>query len=385
MKSLVAILLVIVMAVMFVGPVMAADPSEADTTVTVGTGGGEAPVVKAKWEWATPIDSENSFGDDEPTEPGLQLAHPGVYGGTRTVHICAVVQDYTITNMEGVWAKVFHPLYNASWGPPLDGTEKWQTQLTPFGDGDLVITAQEKLDAISAISAADAACLMTYNDGFDLQDLIDEINEDTAWLWCGEGIVEYHQPFGNYKVSVTAWETGHIPSAALENFFEYEETTACEFDFTAVNYGSASVSVEKKVEGDYNWGTGGPTMRNLGNTWLHVEVQQDDMAFGFSGSPPPAPGNWKVEFDARLGNSTENSKIVYDPAFAKGAFPGPQVGKWTALPNLANDYPAIVKLCNTWKIDFSIHIKFAELTSYSGKMWLRCVYEQFTGPNTPHP
>jgi hypothetical protein len=167
-------------------------------------------------------------------------------------------------------------------------------------------------------------------------------------------------------------------SSHLINYFEYVAVTAAEFDFTSVSYGN--ITSDGVVSGDTYFGNvdGGPTMRNIGNTWLRLQVQQDDMGFGQT-----QPGNvWNVRFDARLGSTTEYPQgggvnTYFDPSVAKGTL-SPDPLQWTTLPG-------VVHLCNTWKIDFSIHIIKAILPTYSGTMWLKVVPSTFTGPNVPHP
>jgi hypothetical protein len=188
----------------------------------------------------------------------------------------------------------------------------------------------------------------------------------------------YHQPAGMYKVDAFAIDTGMVaPESHLINYFEYLPVTACEFDFASISYGSTTG--DGFVSGDSNWQLNGdnrPTMRNIGNTWCQVQIQQDDMGFGSSTS------GWNVQYDARVGSLTEypqggiSGSTWFWPGVVKGQ--PASATKWTSLPG-------IVHLCNTWKMDFSIHIIKGTDPAYNGKMWLRCVYIPFTGVNIAHP
>jgi hypothetical protein len=360
-RKLLGILIAVIMVLSLTAPAMAADVT---TSVTVQSGaGGSPPVIKCKWESPDTADPNHEV-------PGTQLLPPCTYDGSVVLDFWAVVTDPEgLLNVGSVYADVFHPE-----GFPYEGGFKFQVELLPWLDAlnDSVLSPAEINSAIAEIEAAAEAGLVTFNPAFTLEEIIEEFVEGSAWLWFGTYGMYYHQPAGLYDVDYYAFDIGtNNQSDLLENQFLYEPVTCCEFDFTAVDYGNVVVSSMKQIDGNLIFDDGIPTVRNLGNTWFHLEIRQDDMGFGMS-----QPGdNWNVEYDCRLGNALENAKVIFDPAYASGEAPS---GPWTVVPG-------IVHLCNTWKLDFSIHVEKATGTEYSGLMELQCVYEDFTGFNIPHP
>jgi hypothetical protein len=359
MKRLLIILITIFAVMAMSVPAMAA----VDTGVSISGGSGDEPLIKAKWE--TP--------DADPTKPETQIMPPVSYQGWSPIEFWAVVTDNPITDISVVSVDVYHPS-----GPPECESFKFQVILNPYLDAfaDGVIDSEEAAQAIEAFDMAYYGGLVTLNEEFSYEDVVHELSQGEAWIWCGAYEMYYHQPAGWYWVDAFAIDAGPVAEVShLINQFEYVAVTAAEFDFTSLNYGS--ITTDGVISGDSTFGTAAPTMRNLGNTWLQVQVQQDDMGFGQSTT------GWNVAFDARVGSLTDRPQgsdgtfTVYDPAFAKGPT-SPDPGKWTTLPG-------VVHLCNTWKMDFSIHIYKAIYESYQGSLWLNVIPVDFTGPNISHP
>lgn len=285
MKKLIAIVIAIIAVLAMTVPAMAA----VNTGVSISGGSGDEPLIKCKWE--TP--------DADPADdtPPTQIDPPLTYQGNVPVEFWAVVADNPITDISLVSVDVFHPA-----DYPELGSFKFQVILAPYMNAlaDGVINEAEATAAINAFNAAYADGLVTLHVGITAQDVVDELSQGEAWLWCGAYEMYYHQPAGDYKVDCFAIDAGPVSvDSHLINYYEYVATPAAEFDFTTINYGS--VTTDGVVSGDTYFGTGGPTMRNLGNTWLRLQVQQDDMGFGVT-----QPGNvWNVTFDARVGSVTE--------------------------------------------------------------------------------
>jgi hypothetical protein len=388
--AVIAAVSILVMSV----PAMASGP-DPDPTITiyptvlpgVGTGvgisggSGDEPIVKAKWETTCSQDSTAENGDPSHHCPGTQVYPPVSYGADQPICFWAVVADNPITDVSVVSVDVYHPDFGSC--SPFDPTVlKFEVVLHPLNDAlaDGIITEAEATNALLAYNNAVLAGLVTINDAISPTDVTDELAQGEAYLWVGCYVLSYHQPWGCYYVDAFAIDAGPVaPESHLTNYFFYIPVTAFEIDFTSVNYGD--ITSNGTVSGDNIFGTcDHPTMRNLGNTWLHLEIQQDDMGFGFdSGS-----GTWNVNYDVRLGSLVEYPQggaagvPQYNPAGAKGVLTSPSPAGWTAIPG-------IVHLCNTWKLDFSIHILKAILPGYSGMMWLRGVFEMFSGPNISHP
>ena len=367
MKRLGLLLLSMVLALSFAVPSMAAATNAVTTAVLIGGGAGDPPVVKCKWEW--PDDADPAYpGYTTTSIPGTQIMPPVSYQGTKPVEFYAVVTDSSgVNTVRDVWADVWHPL-----GAPENGSFKFQVQLAKHYDGstpDLFVSL-----ALAKFDTAVQAGVIKFNTGFTAAEVREELIQGDAQLFEGAYVMSYHQPYGTYKVIVTAFDSSNN-QGTLENHFLYYGVTATEFDFIAIDYGTVQVQTDVLRGGDtvFSQGDGKPTVRNIGNTWAKIWLFQDDMGFGQTvGQVPP----WNVLFDARLGDALTGTLIHFDPAFAKGATPTPN-GPKTVLPD-------ILKLCNTQKLDFSILVKKALLSSYSGNMWIGAQFEQFNPAPTPY-
>lgn len=345
MKKVLAILLALALAVAVAVPVLAVD-----TTVTVETGGGNIPVIKCKWEEP----------DKDLTTPGIQINPPCAFEGTVPVRYFVVVTDEEDGGDVGqVWVDVYHP---DDWPDPETGqcgSFKYEVPLTRW----VKSSESVKQTILDRFTAAEEAGLVTYASGYGYDDVWNELDKCTADLWKGNADLSYHQPAGNYTVEAFVIDQSGNESIALNNTFEYVAASMIEIDFTGVNYGSTSICKEKWIPGDTEFGTGGATVRNIGNTDVELKISQDDMTFGhtvgdptsYSGSTPPTKvqSNWNVVFDARLGSNVDNG-MYYDPLVT------------VTLPNK-------LYLCNTEELDFSIHIKKATAgESHSGEMTITC-------------
>lgn len=327
MNKLIGIAVALVVSLALALPAQAVDVG---TGVTVTAGGGTPPLVKCKWE--TPDD-----GDPTHSTPGTQILPSGQFQVDKPVQFYAVVTDAEgVATVDRVYADVWHPL-----GPPENGSFKYQLQMS-------LLT---QADGLAFYATALAQGLLALSDGMTLEDIQHELDQGLARVWAGSQVLSYHQPWGDYRVQVKAYDRNNNPSLPLINFMHYVQTTACEFDFTAVDYGSVEVCINKWIGGDTTFGTALlPTVRNIGNTNANVTVSNTDMGFG------QTSGVWNVVFDAKL--SVSGTEVVYNPA-------------------VTTTIPTVLPLCNTQKLDFSIHVKKADPGVYSGTMTLGCVFAPF--------
>jgi hypothetical protein len=276
-----------------------------------------------------------------------------------------VNDDDGLGDIVSVYVDVFHP----ECGPPgVAGTKKFQLELEKL----------PKADGINALTAADAADLVAYNPDFNFAEVLEELNKDTAWVFYGCALLDYEQPGGDYKVIAKAMDDSMQWAEPLENTFLYIPTCQIEIDFGSIYYGSIKVCTNKWVAGDTIWtetcpgcpkpaaGEGLPdkaTVRNVGNTWCHVTILQDDMGLG---STLTTTGEeWNVHYDARMGND-EMYEVFYDPVEDF------DTGVPTVLPNYLD--------LSTWdELDFSIHVEKWDsgITHLSGTMVLGCEMEPF--------
>jgi len=372
---------ILIMAVAFIVMITMAIPALAATSsvgsqVTI-TSAGNAPIVKIKWE-QEPLASMES-GD--PTHvmyktgspSNSQFNPPMVKGAKKAIDYYAVVTDLEEGgNVAQVFADVYHPLnspppYSTSTDPrgPFFKYEipfTAQVQFIPGG----IISDTDKGNEIAAVNAAYNAHLITFANGYTLTEVVTELSKGTAVLWKGTALIDYEQPAGEYTVNVFAIDHTNATSAALVNTFTYVAISGVEVDFSKIVYGSVGLDVEKMIAGDTVWdanptpvvvGEGQPnqaTVRNIGNTWAHVTINESDMGFG-----QDINGLWNVAFDARMGNS-DTYRVYFNP------------GATVTLPNF-------LKLSTQDELDLSIkvHKSVPGQTLYSGTIVIGSTIEPF--------
>jgi hypothetical protein len=360
------------------------------TSVSIGsgTGGGDtAPVVKCKWEQDTSVwleDGDKTHVLYPNTDPAYSQFNPPMsYNTTKTINYFAVVTDAEdMGAVANVFALVFHPVNSpAPYGtytgtvpdpgadPTLAARFKYKIEFTDLGHSAAQITQ---------VLTANNDHLVDFNAGFDISEIAglatSEMNKGTADLWMGTAEIDYEQPGGYYTVRDYAIDTNNAYSTALENQFLYVPTPGVEVDFTAFNYGPINLHAHVIRAGDLTWnnrttdgtpvaGTAGynsygATVRNIGNVWTKITVQQNDMAFGnHAGSnpvttyqgltaPTAALSNWNVYYDLRLGST--GAEGFYDP-------------------NVAYTTPEFLGLSTLEELDFSINVNQGSLT-HTGTM-----------------
>jgi hypothetical protein len=361
-------------------------PTEVTVTGTGGTGGGvEPPLIKCKWEYdmdfelmaeecpdCDPCDNMPGYftHDACPCLPGLQVK-PNLYNDVTVGYYAIVTHPYGVANVDHVYADIWHP----------DGTFKYQIELFPLGfDEQGAYNKQVALDIWDHVWTYHSD-LIKINDVWaqtltgDIPgsippvpmtpdyDIWDELNEELAYVYYGEAPISYCQPGGWYYVGVNAIGFSSW-SDWLFNRFWYIPTSGIAVDFQNINYGTVIAENDKWVGGDPDFTTPTkPTIRNIGNTPVNLYVWQDDMDFGKTG------GSWNVRYDVRL--TADGQVRVYYPFTQDQIAPLPDPA-WPENPD--NFYPGAripgtLPLCTTEKLDFSIHVYKAYLTTpYTGFM-----------------
>ena len=327
-----------------------------------------------------------------------QFNPPMHKGATKTIQYFAVVTDAEdMGAVANVFALVFHPVNSpAPYGtytgtvpdpgadPTLAARFKYKIEFTDLGHSAAQITQ---------VLTANNDHLVDFNTGFDISEIAglqtSELNKGTADLWMGTAEIDYEQPGGYYTVRDYAIDTNNAYSTALENQFLYVPTPGVEVDFTAFNYGPVNLHAHVIRAGDLTWndrttdgtpvGTAGynsygATVRNIGNVWTKITVQQNDMAFGnHAGSnavttyqgmtaPTAAQSNWNVYYDLRLGST--GAEGFYDP-------------------NVAYTTPEFLGLSTLEELDFSINV-YQGSGTHTGTMTISATEEPFNG-ESPHP
>ncbi len=304
MKKAFIITLVFVMALSMSMPAIAGTNSIQTGLVQVQAGG-DAPIVKAKWEM-NPIRD----GSDDSTEAGAQFYPTGVKNQNRTITICAIATDPDgVNDIAGVYADVYYP-------EDIDLGPSHVVLPNQSGDGCGQFMQEDTLIELPKMDGIELFCNkiqntnnnlpmfnLNYNYG-EICDLDGELWKETAKVYCADKDLSYEDPSGMYKVTAVAQDANSL-TGTLDNYFEYLALTAFEADFSSVNYGNVKLNTEKIVNGDLTWGNSIPTVRNVGNTRMNLTVMQDDMGLG------KTSGNWNVGFDARVGSFVPHQD--YDP------------------------------------------------------------------------
>lgn len=260
--------------------------------------GGNAPVIKAKWEQDMTQDLENGdaghfIGNQPGHGPNAQFLPPGVYQGKKPYQLFSVVEDEEeMGDVLSASFDVYHP----------DGSFKYQVMAVKIDD---VVAGKAYLED------AYTAGLVTINPDYDYAHIVHQVEQGLAKVWVADAELDYEQMSGTYRVEATAQDVNNNIAVPLINFFDYVAVSCIEIDFNAINYGAVSVGTYKQVGGDTTWNspavTNQATVRTIGNTNSFVTVMQDDMGFGYSGVNGDIPN---VEYQARLGATGTLSSYV---------------------------------------------------------------------------
>jgi hypothetical protein len=357
----------------------------------VPAGGGDPPIVKAKWEGVVHPGQESviATSDDNPILPGTQVDPPMAWEKTVTLEYCNVITDKDGKgNIIESYSDVYHP----------DGSFKYEVPLTEVP----TTTPTERLAASTLVQAAYDNGILAINTGYTLGEVKDELLEGSAKLFCGRADLDYHQMCGEFEwyqvcegcptTCVCHWEHNGGPAYEVDAFgvdvegsgriyfknnFEYTCTAGVELDFNSIDWENVRawsldrIINTKWVEGDQVWdtpigpackgdvktgiGCRPPTIRNIGNTPVYLGIAFDDMKFGKSGA------KWNVDFDASM---KHNEEVIMDPVSAhSGKCEYFDPVSTTMLPDKGLDPEpycetenGVLDLCSKEKLTFSIHV-----------------------------
>ncbi len=268
------------------------DPPDVDTSATVGSGGGTAPTIQCAWalndanhNWTDSMQYGND--DDAPDGPnapaGNTDAAPCVASGvaaaqatnwTDVIEVKPNAHDQPTLAYVELWAAVssnspsstivrwdvFHP--DDSPKVQVDGT-RYTTDPTrctgPAGMfGAAVTTSQMTTGARDNIIA--------------------ECSNQQKNYWYGAFPISKHQPYGSYRIEVTASIAGGAETT-LTYYITVMPFYQLEKDFTTVDFGSVSVNNHywQVTAGDFAFASGGPTVRNTGNAGIGLDVSFDPL------------------------------------------------------------------------------------------------------------
>jgi len=302
-KKLISFMVLTALFVMTIGPAVAVADTSVSTGFTRSAGGGEAPIVKVKWEM-----NDGSLGLDDATRADAQFMPSGQYQVNKQIEICSIVTDPDgVSDIDSVYGNVYYPT-NVYLGDSHEADRQ--------GCGQEVGT-ECRMTQLSKTDGIELFCNQIRNNNNNLPTWADDYNYDevcaedgelmkeTAYVYCCTKELSYEDPSGDYRTLVFAQDSSAVDSNYLENFFEYMNLTSFEVDFNAVQYGSVKLNTHKIINGDLTWNI--PTtsanpasVRNVGNTRLQMSVSQNDMGLGKTGT---GVNDWNVKYDGRVGSS----------------------------------------------------------------------------------
>lgn len=322
-----------------------------------GGGGYNLPVVKAKWEMNADKNKSGKYlGSDDSADLGAQFLPSGQFETGKNIAVCAIVADSDgVADINAVYADVFYPI-GISTGLNHDSEH--------LGCGRSL--GEFSLARLGASDGYDLFCDRIKNNNNSLPTFFGSYNYDeicaeggdlmkkTAEVYCGEKILSYEDPSGDYRTLVLAQDSAGLTSS-LENQFAYLPVTAFDIDFEAISYGKVRLNTHKIISGDviFQEGDGKATVRNAGNTRFDMGIAQDDAGLGKNDL------GWNVFYGGRVG---------FDANFVN-YYPGQQ-----------KNLPEALDLSETNEMDFSIDVlKFPSESkdNYNGEMTLNAVQSPY--------
>jgi hypothetical protein len=324
--------------------------AEVGTGMDLNFSDNERPVVQAAWQM-NQATSSGSQGKDDSLADGAQFMPSGQYQVDKQIEICAVASDPDgLADLASVSAQIYYPedIYlgpNRTSSQPGCGQPKEEWFLMT------ALETSQGLDLFCQEIRNDNANLASFKIGYDFDALCGpagDLAKETAKVFCGQNRLAYQDPAGEYRVKVAALDQKQ-EAGIMENSFKYLELVAFEIDFNSIDYCSMKLNTPKVLTGNETFldNDGRPTLRNIGNTRLDIEIKQNDMGLGQSET------GWNLTYQARVGQDASFTNYW------------PEV--WATLAGSMN-------LGQTSQLDLAIEVlKFPEIMAgehYAGKLSL---------------
>jgi len=319
MQKQIAMCLMASMLTMVFGPAITTAEtasSTISTTFTAGLSGSGnmEPVIKAVWE--TP--------DDYTLTEDTQIDPPGDCDEQKTVTICSIFEDDSLNDTmtpEDI-AAVLNGKAWLYYDSRPDQTEDYDLRVNE-ADDPIALSALTKDDGIELFCGDEDTegigernpGITTYYDGYDYEDVCGsygQLRKGTAFVFCGDFDLSYESAAGEYEVQVKATDAfgANVYTPDDTDWFTYVPLVAYEVDFSALDYGNVAMNAwdidpDGNNIGDEVWGIDEddvyrPTVRNVGNVELKMQVEQDDMGFD------------NIHYKARVGSAVPSWKL-YEP------------------------------------------------------------------------
>jgi cysteine-rich repeat protein len=256
--------------------------------------------IIAQWQMSDQKENDSYTGDDDSQENGSQFLPTGQFGVSKPIIVCSLVADTGgAENIASVHAVLSYPgdISISKDGTSGCGQKKGELELKRIPDGE----------------AKDLLCEKIRKDNNNLPDWNKSQNDNiaygfeqacglegylekrTAAVYCTESNLAFNDPAGDYRVLISARNSGGN-TKTKDGIMKYLELTTFETDFSQIQYGPVKESQWKVLSGDLEWGGTKPTIRNSGNTRLMVKAYQNDFGLG------KTDGNWNIAYQARVGS-----------------------------------------------------------------------------------
>ena len=328
-------------------------PNDVATGMDLSFSDNERPVVQAVWEMNQAV-STSDQGQDDSLADGAQFMPSGQYQVDKTIEICAVANDPDgLEDLASVNSQIYYP-ENIYLGPNRESSQPGCGQAKEGWMLMKTLEPSQGLELFCEQLRSQNANLPSFKTGYDFAALCGpagDLIKETSRVFCGQVGLAYQDPAGEYRVKIAALDQKN-EAGTLENSFKYLELVAFEIDFDNIDYGSMRLNNAKVLSGNdaFLANDGQPTLRNIGNTRLEINIKQNDMGLGQSET------DWNLTYQARVGQDA--SFTNYWPE------------AWATLVNSMN-------LGQTSPLDLAIEVlKFPEIAAgeyYAGKLSLNAV------------
>ncbi|EMR73823.1 hypothetical protein MBGDN05_00730, partial [Thermoplasmatales archaeon SCGC AB-539-N05] len=248
--------------------------------------------------------------DDDIDEPGTQI--PCNPGGNTHVTVKIIVSDtYGLDAIEDVAVLLMTPPESDWLGFAYTGVV-YAT----------LVTSSTEMDAQVIYAAQHGLIPMDVN-GWALPEQIQYEWDQNNWaMYRADYELSYCAPAGWWDVEVYVTDTTSETSLHQLHSFEYVECLVLQHDFTSIDYPNMVPGTTQRWQGDTDMGSGGPTLRNLGNVPIDITITSTALMFG----------QWDItQFDVHW--KGVDYEYVADVAFS---------------------LPEPLCVCNKEKIDFSV-------------------------------
>ncbi len=198
-----------------------------------------------------------------------------------------------------VYWKVFHG--DGSFKVQLHGVRIDQSSSNPDCKGPITANAHDPLHTSMFKAAIDNGELTDSAVNDPTNGMIALCQEGVKALFHNTFVVSKDQPNGEYKIETHVVSIGGLET--VQTFYiDIIPFYDMALDFSSVNFGQIFPGVPKTINGDTNFGTGGPTVENQGNSAMGLALNFTDLIQTKDQNGNPILGGKHITtFDASFG------------------------------------------------------------------------------------